>query len=63
MTSTEPTHRTPKLRCPDCDPVTVARPLRYGSRLVLCPAHSHHRPQQPPAPLPVKDDDAQQAAP
>ena len=30
---------TPELRCPDCDPVTVKRPLRYGSRLVLCSAH------------------------
>ena len=37
-----------RLRCPDCDPVIVARPLRYGSRLVLYPAHSP--PEQLPAP-------------
>ena len=45
-----------KLRGPDCDPVTVARPLRYGSRLALCPAHSP--PEQLLAPRPVADNGA-----
>ena len=41
------------LRCPDCDPVTPARPLRFGTRLALCALHqldATHRRQTNLAP-------------